>query len=62
MCWDGQTKQAELIIDDCKFKGHPEDVQRIFDLLNNLNTGLQRKSQYIQELFSLIDSFKKKGW
>jgi hypothetical protein len=36
MCWDGETRRAELTVDGMTLVGEPDDVQGIFTRLNLL--------------------------
>lgn len=38
MCWDGQTPAAELTVNGVTVIGEPDEVRRIFDALNDLNS------------------------
>lgn len=50
MCWDGQTYDAELIVDGRTLSGSPADVTAVFHALNEQRRRLEKLDKHYKEL------------
>ncbi len=62
MCWDGQTSEAVLIINDIEYFGPPKFVQKMFDLLNKHNDKLLSLYNNLKHHDRLLTQARNTSW
>jgi len=61
MCWDGETPQAELIVDGISLPGPPTKVREIFDRLSEAQRILWDAQERLDDLKRAVEQAVKGG-